>query len=157
MNMFFDCFAAHASGADADRFFASVVEQSPFQQWAPGDPIPRHAVRLLIGVRPSSGYDMRLLDVIVEAMACGPSALPTVDLFDVASCPRPDDCRRYIPALPAIVDTPAAGIWFGGQLTWFGQGPAARDQIARMFGSTSQQIIDYVRRHTQPRTSPQGA
>ena len=157
MNLFFNCYAAHASGAGADRLFANVVEQSPFQLWEPGDPIPRHAVRLLIGVAPSSAYDMRLLDVIAEMMARAPSALPTVDLFDTANCPRPEECRRYIPTLREVGPTPVAGIWFGGQLTWYGQGPTARDQIARMFGSTSERIVDYVERWTQARTSPQGA
>jgi hypothetical protein len=157
MNMFFGCFAARASGAEADRLFADVVERSPFQLWGPGDPIPRHAVRLLIGVAPSSGFDMRLLDVMVEAMACGPSALPTVDVFNTAHCQHLEDFRRYIPSLGEIFHTPVAGIWFGGQLTWFGQGHAARDQIARMFGSTSDRIVEYVQQRTQTRTRTQEA
>ena len=157
MSMFFDFFAASASGAGADRLFRNVVELSPLQLWGPGDPIPQHAVRLLLGVAPSSGHDMRLLDVIVEAMALGPSALPTVDVFNTAHCPRLEDYRRYIPSLREVFHTPVAGIWFGGQLTWLGKGHEARDQIARMFGSNSEQIVDYVLRWTQSRAMPQGA
>jgi len=162
--MFFNLFAAAAAEGDpgdrptgADHRFAEVVEQSLFQLWRPGDPIPQHAVRLLIGVASSSGCDMRLLDVIAEAMDRGPSALPTVDVFDTADCPRPEDFRRYIPTLRDVAHTPVAGIWFGGQLTWRGQGHTARDQIARMFGATSEQIIEYVRQWSQARTRPEGA
>ena len=164
MSMFFDLFAAAAAeeGAgdrptSADHRFAAVVEQSPFQLWRPGDPIPQHSVRLLIGVATSSGCDMRLLDVIAEAMGRGPSALPTVDLFNTADCPRPEDGRRYIPTLRDVAQTPVAGVWFGGQLTWRGQGPTARDQIARMFGATPEEIVEYVRQWTQNRTRPEGA
>lgn len=72
MNLFFDCFAAHADGAGADHLFPSIVERSPFQLWRPGDSIPQHAVRLLIGAAPSSAYDMRLLDIVMEALARAP-------------------------------------------------------------------------------------
>ncbi len=157
MNLFFDCFAAHADGAGADHLFPSIVERSPFQLWRPGDSIPRHAVRLLIGAAPSSAYDMRLLDIVMEALARAPSAAPAVDVFNTADCQRPEDLRRYIPTLRAASPTPVAGIWFGGQLTWYGQGPTVRDQITRMFGATSEQVVDYVNRWTQTRISPQGA
>jgi len=164
MSIFFDLFAAAAAEGDAggrptgaDRRFAAAVEQSPFQLWRPGDPIPQHAVRLLIGVATASGCDMRLLDVIAEAMNRGPSALPQVDVFDAADCPRAEDFQRYIPTLRGVSHTPVAGIWFGGQLTWRGQGQSARDQIARMFGASSDQIIEYVRQWTQNRTRPEGA
>jgi hypothetical protein len=157
MSLFVDCYAAHPAGVSADRFFADLVQQSPFQLWGPGDPIPRHAVRLLIGVEISSPYDMRLLDLIVEAMARGPSALPTVDVFNTAHCPRPEDYRRYIPTIRDVAQTPVAGIWFGGQLTWLGQGHAAGDQIARMFASTSAKIVEYVQQCASVPMSPQGA
>jgi hypothetical protein len=160
--MFFDLFAAAAAEGgdrptDVGRRFAAVVEQSAFQLWRPGQPIPRHSVRLLIGVATGSGYDMRLLDVIEERMGRGPSALPQVDVFDVADCPRPEDFQRYIPTLRDVSETPVAGIWFGGQLTWRGQGQPARDQIARMFGAASNQIVEYVRQWTENRTPPEGA
>jgi hypothetical protein len=155
MTLFFDLFAANPAGG-ADRLFPEVVEKSPFQLWGPGDPIPRHAVRLLIGVATSSGYDMRLLDVIAETMARVPSALPTVDLFNTAHCSRAEDYRRYIPTIHEVSQTPVAGIWFGGQLTWLGQGRAAGAQIARMFGASSERIVEYVQSWTQTRASPQG-
>ncbi|HVS36820.1 MAG TPA: hypothetical protein VMS17_14765 [Gemmataceae bacterium] len=157
MKSFFDCFTAHSAGADADGIFAELVDQSPLQLWSPGDSIPRHSVRLLIGVAPSSGRDMRLLDVIVEAMGRGPSALPTVDLFNTAHCRQLEDYWRYIPALRESPDTPASGIWFGGQLTWYAHGDAARKQIARMFGSTSEQIVDYVHTWIQNQPCSEGA
>ena len=59
---------------------------------------------------PSSTYDMRLLDVVVEALARAPSALPTVDLFDTANCPRPEDVRRYIPTLREVSPTSFANV-----------------------------------------------
>ena len=88
MTTFFDLFTLNTVGGGADHAFPEAVENSPLQLWGPGDPIPQHAVRLLIGVATSSASDMRLLDVISEAMARGPSALPIVDVFNTAYCPR---------------------------------------------------------------------
>ena len=150
---FFDLLAqssADGGTAGVDRRFYDLVEQSPFELWSPGDPIPQHAVRLLIGVATSSAPDMALLDVIAEAMARGPSAMPAVDVFNTADCPRQESFRKYIPTLRDVADTPVAAIWFGGQLTWRGQGQRAREEIARMFGTSFKRVAEYLQRRTQP-------
>src|SRR5207302_1485655 len=68
-----------------DERFPAAVGASPFQLWSPGDPIPQKGNWLLIGVATWSAYDMKLLDVVSEALRERGPALP-VAVFNVASC-----------------------------------------------------------------------
>src|SRR5262245_8726277 len=103
MTAFFDLFAGCSRPENrpppewADRRFPDVVQASPLRLWRPGDPIPRKEMRLLLGVATWSGYDMRLLDIISEAMRRDPVDGPIVELFNAADCKAPDDFQKYIP------------------------------------------------------------
>jgi hypothetical protein len=151
MNAFFDLFVRSSSRPEswadptwADRQFPELVARSPFRLWQPGDPVPSQGIRLLVGVATWSGYDMRLLDVTAEALARNAAKAPVVEVFNTADCGNLRDFRAYIPNLRHLFHTPAVGIWRDGQLSWSGEGYEARDQVARMFGSGSAEIVAYV-------------
>lgn len=152
MTDFFDLFVNHSSQPEfrddptwADRRFPEVVAASPFHLWRPGDPIHEQDVRYLIGVATWSGYDMRLLDVIAEALAVHPNGSPPViDVFNTADCQRPQDFDRYISGIGAVLHTPVVGFWHNGELACFEQGHAAREFLAGIFDFHSADIITFV-------------
>ncbi len=151
MTAFFDLFVRASAGPDswtdptwADRQLPDLVAASPFRPWKPDDPIPQHGVRVLIGVATWSGYDMRLLDVIAETIARDPGKAPTVEVFNTAACKQHSDFREYIPKLGDVLQVPVVGVWRDGRLEKWGEGYAARDLAARMFGSSSDEVVAYV-------------
>jgi hypothetical protein len=152
MTTFFDLFVRHSSDHTvrndptwADRQFPESVAASPFRLWRPGDPISEHDVRYLIGVATWSGYDMRLLDVIAEALRRNSVDPPAIDVFNMADCQRAEDFASYFPPRnEAILQTPAVGFWHNGQFAAFWQGHEARKRAAEIFGSTSAEIVAFV-------------
>jgi hypothetical protein len=153
MTVFFDLFTRHSSDPTvrddptwADQRFAELVASSPFHLWRPGDPIIfKDNVRLLIGVATWSGYDMRLLDVIAEALRRNLTDLSTIDVFNTVDCQSADDFTRYIPGLRDIAQTPVVGFfWRDEQFSTSYQGHAARESVAKVFGSTSAEIVAFV-------------
>jgi hypothetical protein len=163
MTTFFDLFMRNAAGPEsradptwADRQLPALVAESPFRLWHPGDPIPEHGLRLLIGVATWSGFDMRLLDVLADVITRRAAKDEVVELFNTADCNTPPAFRRYIPKLHNPSQTPYVGIWRDGVLDWSGQGHSAREQVARMFGSGSDEIVEYVRARIQPPSPARG-
>jgi hypothetical protein len=163
MTVFFDLFVRSSSGPEsfadpawADRQFAALVEASPFRLWRPGDPIPPHGVRILIGVATWSGYDMRLLDVIAEALAHGSAGGSVIEIFNTADCRQLPDFRQYVPRLRQVSHTPVVGVWRDGQLVESKEGYEARDLVARMFGSGSAEIVEYVQDWIKAQTPARG-
>jgi len=153
MTTFFDLFVRHSSDPSvrddpkwADQRFPELVASSPFQLWRPGDPIVfKDNLRLLIGVATWSGYDMRLLDMIAEALRRNPADPPTIDVFNTVDCRSAEDFTRYIPGLRDISQTPVVGFfWRDEQFSNFMQGHAARELVAKLFGSTSAEIVAFV-------------
>ncbi|HWG47497.1 MAG TPA: hypothetical protein VN688_32340 [Gemmataceae bacterium] len=150
MTAFFDLFVSHSNPegwADptwADRRFSELVAASPFHLWHPGDPIPERDVRYLIGVATWSGYDMRLLDALAEALTAHPNDPPVIDVFNTADCPHPQDFHRYISGLGTVSHTPVMGFWNNGELKWSGQGYDAREWIAGIFDLSSAEIAAFV-------------
>lgn len=151
MTTFFDLFVRHSADPAvrddpmwADRRFPDVVAASPFHLWQPGDPILEHDVRYLIGVATWSGYDMRLLDVIAEALRQDPIDPPLVDVFNTADCPHQQDFDRYISGIDAVSHTPVMGFWNNGQLACSAQGHAAREFLAGIFDFRSDEIVASV-------------
>ena len=126
-----------------ERNFAAAITDSRLRLWRPGDPITGQGTRVLIGVATWSGYDMRLLDVIDEGMARGPA--PVVEVFNTSDCHTHDDFKKYVPGMGAVCQTPVVGIWRDGRLEWSGQGAEARERVARMFGSTSVEIVEHIK------------
>ena len=151
MTTFFDLFVAHSSDPDvrddpmwADRRFPELVAASPFRLWRPGEPVAAKGFRVLIGVATWSGYDMRLLDAIVEAYSRYPLDLPTIDVFNIADCRNAEEFARYFPGQNEVVQTPVVGFWRDAQFYSFGQGHAARELVAGLFGFTSTEIVAFV-------------
>jgi hypothetical protein len=161
MTAFFDLFVGNSSRPDpftdpswADRQFPPLVASSSFHLWRPGDPIAERGIRLLIGVATWSGYDMRLLDVLAEAMSRRPTPdSPVLEVFNTADCRQPRDFTSYVPKLGMVHHTPVVGIWRDGELEWSGQGYEARDRAARLFGSGSAEIVEYVQDWIKTRSS----
>ena len=159
MTTFFDLFVRHSSDPAvrddpvwADRRFPEVVASSPFHLWRPGDPIPEHGPRHLIGVATWSGYDMRLLDVIAEAIRRHPVDPPTIDVFNTADCHSAQDFARYIPVLNEVSNTPVWSFWNNGQFHSFVQGYSAREGLAKFFDSTASEIVAFVQDWIKDRT-----
>jgi hypothetical protein len=125
-----------------EREFPAAVADSRLRLWRPGDPIASHGVRILIGVAPWSGYDMRLLDVVDEGMGRGPAMV--VEVFSTSDCHTQKDFEKYISGVSAVYQPPVVGFWRDGRLEWSGQGAEARERVARLFGSGSDEIVKYV-------------
>jgi hypothetical protein len=89
---------------------------------------------------------MRLLDEIVDALRKSNGQGMTVDVFNVWNCRSQTDFATYLPGLSNVLQSPVTGQWRDGQLLQTEQGYAARDWIARRFGSSSQAIVDHVTR-----------
>lgn len=124
----------------ADRELPAFIQRSPFRIWAVGDPIPRRGVFVLLGVATWSGYDMQLLDTLQEAMSRRGDH-PDVALFNAGALKSMEAFNDYIPDLPFVFHTPAVGVWRDGVLTERAEGYAARDLVARMFGSSSDEVV----------------
>jgi hypothetical protein len=151
MTTFFDLFIQHSSDPSvrdnptwADRRFSDLAASSPFHLWTPGDPIPERDVRYLLGVATWSGYDMRLLDVIAEAIRQHPFNPPAIDVFNTADCREQQDFDRYISGIDAVLHTPVVGFWNNGLLKVSVQGHAAREFLAGIFDFRSAEIVAFV-------------
>src|SRR4051794_21239469 len=127
-----------------DRRFPMVVAESHLRLWMPGDPIPSRGMRILFGPTTWSEYDTHLLDVIDRALAEQGDDAPVVEVFNAGDLTTVEEFERYIPGLEAH-HTPVLGIWQDGRLVQRQFGYHASDRIARMFGTTADEIVDYVR------------
>jgi hypothetical protein len=150
MTPFYDLFLSHRDlmpgeqQRAVEQEFPAVVARTPLRWWSPDSGVPARGTRLVIGVATWSGYDMRLLDVIVEALSRRQAGHPVVEVFNTADCREPSDFDRHIPNLGTVLQTPVVGVWHDGQLEWSGQGYEARDRAARLFGSGAAEIGEYV-------------
>jgi hypothetical protein len=159
---FFDLFVRHSSDETirddptwADRQFPELAAASPFRLWSPGDRIAERGLRYLIGVATWCGYDMRLLDVIAEALSRNAAHAQTIEVFNTADCRLAVDFERYIPGVKEILHTPVVGLWCDSQFDSFLQGHAARERIAGEFGSTSGEIVAFVQEWIKERVLAQ--
>src|SRR5947209_2157627 len=123
MNRFFDLMAARhylATGvwdfAEPDERFPAAVADSRLRLWSLGDPIPERGTRLLIGAATWSGYDMRLLDVIDDALARLGDGAPRVDVFNAGILTSQEEIQRYVPGIGPVLQMPVVGVWRDGRL-----------------------------------------
>jgi hypothetical protein len=65
-------------------------------------------------------------------------------VFSTSDCRTQDDFKKYVPGVSTAYQTPVVGIWQDGRLEWSGQGAEARERVARLFGSGSDDIVKYV-------------
>ncbi len=157
MTTFFDLFMSQSppasDPAEMERRFQELLADSPFRPWQPGDPIVQRGERLLIGVAPWSGYDLRLLDVVAEALSSSrPAPVPVVEVFSVAACNEERDFRKYIPRLRHVFHTPVVGVWRNGRLDEAKEGYEARDLVARRFGADAAAVVESVQDWIKPRS-----
>jgi|SRR4051812_24058167 hypothetical protein len=142
----------HFDFSNPDRLFPAAVSESRLRLWKPGDPIPARGLRLLFGTATWSGYDMHLLDVIDQALAEKAHDAPTVEVFNAGNLTSVEDFEKYIPGLEAH-HTPVLGIWQDGRLVERQYGYHAGDRLARMFGTSADAIVEFVRRLQAARAS----
>ncbi len=129
--------------AEMDRFFPEVVRQSHFRLWTPGIPISSTGTRILIGIATWSQYDLRLLDVIDASLAQQNGSEALVEVFNIDGL-SVEDLSNYIPGLAWVHHPPVVGIWINGALAQTASGFAGRDLVARIFGSSSNDITQFV-------------
>src|SRR5207237_10870232 len=98
-------------------------------------------------------YDMRFIDVVAIALERRPPPDLRVEVFNVSDCPDKRAFSQYVPQLRHVFHTPVAGYWAGGRLEWSKEGYDAREAIAVMFGSTSAEIVEFVRSWVRTRAS----
>jgi len=127
-----------------DRLFPVAVAASRLHLWTPGDSIADRGTRLLLGVATWSGYEMHLLDVIDHALSQARGEGPIIDVFNFGTLTSPEALEQYIPGLNWF-QTPVVGVWRDGRLVERKSGYDAAEFVARMFGSSADKIVDYVR------------
>jgi hypothetical protein len=128
-----------------ELLFPATVAASRLRLWAPGNPIPDKGTRILLGTATWSGYDMHLLDVIDEALRKMNGKAPLVEVFNAGILTSQDAFEHYIPGIGEVLQMPVVGVWHDGRLVERASGYAARDLAARMFGFSSDQIVDFIR------------
>ena len=128
---------------ESDRRFPAIVRQSPLRLFQPGHPPPTAGTRILIGVATWSMYDLYLLDVVSAGLLRVNGPGPIVEVLNTADMTR-DDIARIIPGIGPVFHTPVLGIWRDGGIMETASGAAARDRVAKMFGSDSDEIVRYV-------------
>lgn len=123
--------------------FSATVAGSRLHMWKPGDPIPRRGTRVLIGAAVWSRYDMRLLDLVDAAL--GDAEGPRVDVFNAGILTSQDAIQDYISGIGEVLQMPAVGVWRDGRLVERASGYDGCDLVARMFGSTADEIVAEIR------------
>jgi hypothetical protein len=117
----------------ASKQFSQKLSASNFRAWSPDDPIMPRGKRMLIGIAPYSHLDLRLLDILDNALGKVATNQIRVEVFNVLECATMEDFDRYIPALGKVFQTPVAGIWIDGELKEKAWGRDARELIKRIF------------------------
>ena len=141
----------HFDFSAREHLFPSVVADSSFRLWKTGDPIRNRGVRILLGVAVWSGYDTHLLDVIEKALASMNGEVPVVEVFNAGILTSQEAFADYIPQLGEVMQMPVVGVWRNGELAERASGYEARELVARMFRSSSDEIVNFVRnRHRVP-------
>ena len=111
--------------------------------WWPVDATPHGpGNRLLIGVAVWSGYDLRMLDLLEEAIRAGRGSDVLVGVFDIDRVGSLADLERLIPGAGTPAQTPVVGYWSAGTLKEAATGFHARQIVSRLFGIDHNAIIE---------------
>ena len=111
--------------------------------WWPIDATPiGSGNRLLIGVAVWSGYDLRMLDLLDEAIRSGRGADITVGVFDIDRCSSREQLERLLPGIGTVHHSPVVGYWSAGKLMEVASGFVGRQLVARLFGIDHSAIIE---------------
>lgn len=125
---------------DGEIEFRELVAQSTLQLWEPGGSIPSQGTLILIGVATWNRYDLQLLDLLDGAVSRATNNDSAVAVFNIGSRSK-EVLQSIIPGIDPIFPSPIIGIWTNGVLVRMGNGQPARDLVARMFGSSSDEIV----------------
>ena len=140
-----------ASG-DADRLFPAILDRSLIRPWRSEEPILTSGVYVRIGIATWNRYDLRLLDIIAKSIAERNGHPLLVHAFNMAGMTS-DDIAAAIPGCGRVLQTPVVGVWRDGTLRDVSSGQPGRDLVARMFGSSSDEIVKFVDEARQPASS----
>ena len=125
----------------AARLLPERLMRSPMDWW-PIDAVPHGpGNRLLIGVAVWSGYDLKLLDALEEAIRDGRGSGILVGVFDIDRLESPSDIERLIPGVGSVSHTPVVGYWVAGKLAEHGTGYPGRQLVCRLFGLDHNTIV----------------
>jgi hypothetical protein len=160
MIRFFDSFSAikpavpesNGCRVDTDRSLRELIAQTPMRIWRPGDPVSARGTRILIGVAPWNGYDMRLLDIINEWLSQHSGTL-LFEVFNADSILDQQQFRDFVPEIREVFHTPVVGVWLEGRLVECGEGFIGREIVARLVGSSSQDITHFVTQWREQRAA----
>ncbi len=130
--------------AQAERQFLLLIAGSKLHLWRPGEAIDSQGRRLLIGVATYSLSDMRLLDVVDEALRRGREPTLRVDVFSIQECKTQDDFDYYIPGIGKVFQTPVVGIWHHGLVMEKAFGAAARSLVAQACGFDAADVVQWT-------------
>jgi hypothetical protein len=143
--------------AAVERELPALVSKGPLHWLSPESPPSGAAERLVLGVAPYSKDDMRLLDLVRQAVLkeCSPRrggrlqpetpgreppVAPgplRVEVFSVLACKTHQDFEKYIPGIGKVYQTPVVGYWVDGVLREKCWGAPARALVARLLGLDS--------------------
>ena len=129
---------------EADRLFPTVVRQSSLRLFNPDEPIPTSGTRILLGVATWMTYNLRLLDVIDTGLSQTDNKDLVIDVVNVGRVMQ-EELDQLFPGIGHIFHMPVMGLWRDGILTETASGGAACDRVAKMFGSSCDEITRFVR------------
>jgi hypothetical protein len=131
---------------DVQRRAAKLLPERLMQSamdWWPVDAAPNGpGNRLLIGIAVWSTYDLRLLDLVNEAIHSGHGSDIPVGVFDIDRVASEEALARLVPGIGLPPQTPIVGYWLGGQLKEVASGFAARQLVAGLFGLDPKAILE---------------
>jgi hypothetical protein len=163
MNRFMTLFWSHRELSPGEqqraiaREFPQAVAQGPMVWWSENQPPVRR--RLVIGAATYSRYEMRMLDLVEEALArqnaqrgqaaaSVPANLPAealalqrvpppalrVEVFSTLDCLSQSEFEKYVPGIEPVLQTPVVGLWEDGKLRETATGAAGRALVGRVCG-----------------------
>jgi hypothetical protein len=98
--------------------------------------------RLVIGVAVWSNYDLRLLDLVNEAVTAGKQPDLHVAVFNIDELSSPAELQRIFPGIGEVFQTPAVGYWEAGQLKETASGFAGRQLVGRLLGFDPKLVLE---------------
>lgn len=97
-------------------------------------------IRLVIGVAVWSAYDLRLLDLVNEAVAKRSDL--HVAVFNIDQLASAAELQRIFPSIGEVFQTPAVGYWEAGQLKETASGFAGRQLVGRLLDFDPKLVLE---------------
>jgi hypothetical protein len=92
--------------------FPRLVAESPFAYWRAGNPISKHALRLLIGVCPTFDLtNMRLLDLLRDKLSTEVFLGVEIEVFNLDDMGDWSNAVNFFPSVKVMVPNPIVGVW----------------------------------------------